>query len=168
MKAIVLIGHGGVPKDFPRDKVKRLIALESERQRLGTQMSQEERELDAEIRNWPRNKENDPYQHGMEQIADSLKKRVGETTLRVAYNEFCGPSVEDASEKLIDEGYDYLVFVSTMFTPGGVHSEFEIPEIVEDLKKKFPTINFEYKWPYNLDLVSGFLATQVDADNPQL
>ena len=160
MKAIVLIGHGGVPKDFSREKVRKLIALESERQRSGGEMTQEEKLLDEEIRNWPRSKENDPYQHGMEQIAEALQNKIGEITLRVAYNEFCGPSIEEASQKLIAEGYEHLVFVSTMFTPGGVHSEFEIPEIIDELEKQHPKIKFEYKWPYDLELISGFLAAQ--------
>ena len=163
-KAVVLIGHGGVPKDFSREKVRRLVTLETERQRLGTPMSDEEQVLDTEIRSWPRNKENDPYEFGMKEIGKALAKKLGDTKLAIAYNEFCGPSVEDASETLISEGYGTIVYVSTMFTSGGIHSEFEIPEIIEALKKKHPDTSFEYRWPYDTNMVGDFLASQAHID----
>lgn len=161
MKALVLIGHGGVPEDFSREKVRRLVTLETERQRMGTPMSDEEKTLDDEIRNWPRNELNDPFESGMKKVAMSLEQKLEGRKLVVAYNEFCGPSIEAATEKLISEGFANIEYLSTMFTPGGVHSEFEIPEIIESLKAKYPNVTFDYKWPYDLNLVSDLLSAQL-------
>lgn len=161
MKAVVLIGHGGVPKDFPSLKVGRLRTLEAQRQINNAVISDEEARLDHEIRTWPRSKENDPFHFGILSIAKHLQEKIGGTKLVIAYNEFCGPSIEEATYQLVLEGYNHVVFLTTMFTPGGVHSEFEIPVIVDSLKKQYPTVQFEYPWPFNMDQVATFLSAQL-------
>jgi sirohydrochlorin cobaltochelatase len=161
MKAVVLIGHGGVPKDFPSEKVGRLRMLEAGRQKNNTKMSDEEKKLDCEIRSWPRTPKNDPFHFGILSIAKHLQNKIGSTKLVIAYNEFCGPSIEEATEQLVRENYKHVVFLTTMFTPGGVHSEFEIPATVDTLKKQYPNVQFEYPWPFNMDRVATFLSAQL-------
>lgn len=160
-KSVVLIGHGGVPKDFPAEKVGRLRLLEAQRQRMGTMISAEEEALDHEIRTWPRTPENDPFCFGIRAIALKLEPKLVDTKLAIAYNEFCGPSIEQAVEMLVSEGFGQIKLLTTMFTPGGVHSEFEIPEIVEQLQIKHPQVCIEYPWPFNLDHVASFLSEQL-------
>lgn len=138
-KAVVLIGHGGVPKDFPPEKIG----------------------LDHEIRSWPRTPENDPFYFGMRAIAAKLALKLPDTKLVLAFNEFCAPSIEQAVEMLITEGFDEIKLLTTMFTPGGVHSEFEIPKIIKTLQKKHPQACITYPWPFNLDHVATFLSAQV-------
>ncbi len=161
MKAVILIGHGGVPKDFPSEKVSRLRVLEAQRQKNGEAITNEEQKLDHEIRSWPRTKDNDPFHFGVLSIAKHLQAKIGDTKLSVAYNEFCGPSIAEASELLVKDGYNHVVFLTTMFTPGGLHSEFEIPAIVDTLKKQYPAVQFEYPWPFNMDRVASFLSAQL-------
>jgi sirohydrochlorin cobaltochelatase len=48
-----------------------------------------------------------------------------------------------------------------MFTPGGSHSEVEIPEILEHLRPQYPGVELRYAWPFDLSLVAGTLAEQV-------
>ncbi|MBL4818364.1 MAG: CbiX/SirB N-terminal domain-containing protein [Deltaproteobacteria bacterium] len=156
--AVVLVGHGGIPKDYSPEKVSRLKMLESQRQRTATPMTEEERVLDEEIRTWPRTLKNDPFCFGTQAIAKHLQPKLADTKLVVAYNEFCGPSIEQAVSELVGQKFTHITLLSTMLTPGGVHSEFEIPEIVEDLQKKYPQIELHYPWPFNLDKVAGFLA----------
>ena len=81
--------------------------------------------------------------------------------LVVAYNEFCAPSLESAIEDLVVEGFQRLVLTTTMFTPGGSHSELEIPEIVEQARKLHPEVDIRYAWPFDLDRAAGFLAEQI-------
>ncbi len=167
-KAVVLIGHGGIPSDFPADKVGRLKALEAQRQRMGTPVTPEEHGLDHEIRTWPRTPKNDPFCFGVRAIAAKLAPQLPETKLVLAYNEFCGPSIEQAVEMLVSEGFEQIKLLTTMFTPGGVHSEFEIPKIVRQLQVKYPNASIEYPWPFNLDHVAHFLAAQIVDTIPQI
>lgn len=161
-KAVVLIGHGGIPKDFSSEKIGRLKALEAQRQRQKTPITAEEQVLDQEIRAWPRTPENDPFYFGISAIAQKLRPKLPDSRLVVACNEFCGPSIEEAVEKLALEGFEHITLLTTMFTRGGVHSEFEIPQIQQELQVKYPQIKIDYPWPFDLDRVADFLVAQVD------
>ncbi len=159
-KAVVLIGHGGVPRDFPADKVGRLRMLEAARQRAGTIMTDEEAMLDHEIRSWPRTPANDPFHFGILAIARSLEPKLKGAKLVIAYNEFCGPSIEDAVADLVEQEFQEITLLTTMFTPGGVHSEVEIPEIAHALQSQYPGVKITYPWPFDLNQVADLLAMQ--------
>jgi sirohydrochlorin cobaltochelatase len=154
--AVVLVGHGSVAADTPRPLVQRLRTLEAERRRDGTPISAEERELDAKVRRWPRTASTDPYKAGVDAIANGLRARVGRVV--VAFNEFCAPSLEEAVGALVKEGVTRITVVTTMLTPGGVHSEVEIPESLHALEKEHPGVVFRYAWPFDIEAVAGLLA----------
>ena len=161
-EAVVLIGHGGSPSDIPRGVVAELKRLEGERQaRKIAVMSPREAELDKQVRDWPRTPETDPYKYGVEAIAEKLAPKLGGRRLVTAYNEFCAPSVEDAIEGLVKEGFERILLISTMFTRGGIHAECEIPGIVLATRKKHPRVEVEYAWPFDADFIAGFLAEQL-------
>jgi sirohydrochlorin cobaltochelatase len=48
-----------------------------------------------------------------------------------------------------------------MLTPGGSHSEVEIPEILDHLRPQYPEVELRYAWPFDLKLVANTLAEQV-------
>lgn len=158
-RAILLVGHGGAPTDFPKDKLQRLKRLEAERtSRGGGAMGAEEAELDALVRGWPRTPKTEPYKFGLEALAESLARRVPDAAVATAYNEFCGPSLEDAVDALVRGGAREIRVVTTMFTRGGIHSECEIPWAVTQLRKRHPGVRLSYAWPFDLDRTADFLA----------
>jgi sirohydrochlorin cobaltochelatase len=161
-KGVVLVGHGGIPKDYPQDLITRLKRLEAQRRASGTPMSAEEAELDDKVRNWPRTPDTDPYQAGLEALAAHMKPLLNGTLFAVAYNEFCGPTLPEAVENLIRQGAQSITVVSTMFTPGGSHAEFEIPEEMDELRRHHPGITLTYAWPFNLKQVSQMLVDHID------
>jgi sirohydrochlorin cobaltochelatase len=79
----------------------------------------------------------------------------------VAYNEFCAPTLEESVEALIKQGATRITVATTMFTPGGSHSEAEIPEILDQLRPQYPTVELRYAWPFDLNLVADTLPEQV-------
>ncbi len=155
------MGHGGIPQGCPGELVTKLKRLEGQRRAAGTPMSTEEHELDTRIRQWPRTPKTDPYQAGLEAVAAQLRAKLGDVLFTVAYNEFCAPTLEESVEELIKKGATHITVATTMFTPGGSHSEIEIPEILEQLRKQYPDIALRYAWPFDLDLVAAMLATQI-------
>ncbi len=159
--AVVLIGHGGVPKDIPKGWVTELKRLEGERRAKGGEPSEAEIEADNRLRNWPRTPENDPYRMGLQSLAQCLEPMLDGQKLVVAYNEFCTPSIEQAVESLVEEGYQQVILVTTMVTPGGSHADGEIPEEVAKLKTRFPDMNIEYAWPFDLGKVAELMKHQV-------
>ncbi len=160
-KGVILVGHGGVPKDFPREDVAKLKRLEGQRRASGSPPSAEELALDQRMRTWPRTPETDPYRTGLESLAARLHPLLGGALFAIAYNEFCAPTLEEAAEGLIKEGATHIVVVSSMATPGGSHSEIEIPETIDCLRARHPGTNFRYAWPFDLDLIAGLLAEHV-------
>jgi len=156
--AVVLVGHGGVPRDYPRDRLARLKALEGRRRARGEPADAEEAALEAELRAWPRSDATDPYRAGLERLAARLQPRLGHATLRLAYNEFCAPTLEDAIADLAAAGARAIVVLPSMLTPGGIHSEREIPETIAALRLAHPDLDLRYVWPFDLDAVAGLLA----------
>ncbi len=161
-EAVILVGHGGVPSDAPGQLISELKGLEAARRARGApEMDEREAELDRTIRTWPRTKETDPYKYGLEAVLEELRPRLGERRVIEAYNEFCAPSVEDAIAGLVAEGATHITLLTTMFTRGGSHAEFEIPELVKLACKQYPGVAIEYVWPFDLTRVADFLASHV-------
>jgi sirohydrochlorin cobaltochelatase len=126
-------------------------------------MTSRERELDREVRGWPRTAQSDPYQTGRGAIGASLAKRLPGWSVALAYNEFCAPSIDDAVERLAREGHAKIVFVTTMFTRGGVHAECEIPWELQRAQKRHPGLKLSYAWPFDTEGVADLLARQAEA-----
>lgn len=160
-KAVILVGHGGLPKDCPREIVQQFKQLERERKTSGKPATAQEQDLEKRIREWPRTPENDPYKAGLEQLAERLEPLLEGAPLLLAYNEFCAPTVEDAVANLATRGVTHITVVPTMLTPGGSHSEIEIPEILDDLRARHPALEIRYAWPTDLDLMARMLANHL-------
>ncbi len=90
-----------------------------------------------------------------------LQSRLDGVLFGIAYNEFCAPTLEEAVEDLIKKGATHITVTTTMFTPGGSHSEVEIPEILDQLRPRHPDVELRYAWPFDLQLVANTLAEQL-------
>jgi sirohydrochlorin cobaltochelatase len=161
LRGVVLVGHGAIPTDYPRELVTKLKALEARRRASGTEPTAEESDLDRRIRQWPRTRQTDPYQAGFESLATQLRTLLHEEHFAIAYNEFCAPTVEDALEDMIQAGVTMITVVPSMLTPGGSHSEIEIPESLDRLRRRFPHVHIRYAWPFDLPAVASMLASQL-------
>jgi sirohydrochlorin cobaltochelatase len=161
-KGVILVGHGAAAKDCPRELVTRLKALEAQRQRTGEGPSQEEIELDTRVRRWPRTPQNDPYKAGLQALADHLRPMLNGLLLEVAYNEFCTPTLEEVVERFIEGDVRQIFVIPSMMTPGGVHSEVEIPAILKRLQVHYPAVQFRYLWPFDLASVARLLSEHLD------
>jgi len=160
-RGVILVGHGGIPKGCPQELVTKLKRLEAQRRAAKLPPSTEEIELDTQIRHWPRTAETDPYQAGLETVAARLRAQLDGELFAVAYNEFCAPTLEDSVEALIKQGATHITVTTTMFTPGGSHSEVEIPEILDHLRPQYPGVDLCYAWPFDLQLVANTLTEQI-------
>ena len=161
VRGIVLVGHGGIAKDCPSELVSKLKRLEAQRRAVGMPPSAEEQELDATIRRWPRTAATDPYQAGLEAVGAALRQLLNGALFALAYNEFCAPTVEQSVEELINQGATHITVATTMFTPGGAHSEVEIPETLSRLRQKHPEVELHYAWPFDVQLIAGTLLQQL-------
>ncbi|HEU4532571.1 MAG TPA: CbiX/SirB N-terminal domain-containing protein [Polyangiaceae bacterium] len=162
-RAVLLVGHGAPARDAPPELVRRFKALEGQRRAAKAPPSPEELEVDGKLRHWPRDAANDPYREGLLRLADRLRPLLGGDALALAFNEFCAPSIAEAFAELVAGGAREVVVVPSMLTPGGVHSELEIPEELEEMRQRYPQLAIRYAWPFDLDAVARLLAAQVSA-----
>ena len=160
-QAVILIGHGGLPTDIPKEIVEDFMKIHKQRMRTGIDITSKEIELDSTIRNWERTPESDPYKSGLEKLANHLAPQLEGFILKTAYNEFCYPSIEQAADELANENVTEVILITTMITPGGSHSEKEIPEEVDALRQKYPKMSFQYAWPYDLDVFANLLSGHI-------
>ena len=161
---VVLIGHGSPALDCPPQLIGELMSLEWRQEHAGSQGHRLEGragELDATIRNWPRREDNDPYKRGLEQLAEALRPLLPTDHLVIGYNEFCRPSLPEAVEQVIGMGAARVLVIPTMLTPGGVHSEVDIPRALDELRQAHPAVAIEYVWPFERGEVAGLLASHV-------
>jgi sirohydrochlorin cobaltochelatase len=170
-KVVVLVMHGVPPKDFPRSEAGEYFRLHGEFEEdhdgpiAGPDPRADARrryaELDRKMRQWPRTPENDPFHAGSYRMAERLRHAAGLEVI-VAFNEFCGPSIEEALDQAASNGVGKVVAITPMMTPGGGHSEVDIPDAIERARKRHPQVEFAYAWPFDEEEIAGFLAAQVN------
>lgn len=164
---VALIGHGSPATDCPPQFIGELMSLEWRQDHDDGGHSHaatgegRAAQLDAKIRDWPRRADNDPYKQGLERVAAALLPLLPTDLLAVGYNEFCRPSIPEAVESLISRGVGRVLVIPTMLTPGGVHSEVDIPRALDELRRVHPGVSIEYVWPFELGEVAGLLASHV-------
>ena len=189
--AVVLVGHGAPATDCPPQLVGELMQLEwragahasadgstTGAAREGSGVPQAPaghsgppasaserytrmRELDATIRSWPRHAGNDPYKVGLEQVAATLRPLLPVGRLVIGYGEFCQPSIEEAVAGVIRDGARRVLVIPSMLTPGGLHSEHDIPRALACLRTAHPEISIEYLWPFDLHAIATLLASPI-------
>lgn len=160
---VVLIGHGAPATDCPPALVGELMSLEWRSQKDGSASHQARAtELDAKIRDWPRHAGNDPYKAGLEQVAAHLKLCFPAPLFAIGYNEFCRPSIPEAVEQVVKEGAKRVLVIPSMLTPGGIHSEIDIPRALDEVRRRHPDVAIEYVWPFDLTQVAQLLASHIE------
>lgn len=136
----------------------RLKALEGRRQTTGEAPTPEEIDLEHRVRSWPRTPATDPYQTGFETLATSLSPLLPDVLFKLAYLEFCAPTLEETVDNVVAAGATTVVVVPSMLTPGGVHSEVDIPQILDRLREQYPAVMLHYAWPFDMTRVAHLLA----------
>jgi sirohydrochlorin cobaltochelatase len=166
MKTVVVLAmHGSPPRDFPKAQVALVVGLHMWLERAsGLVRAMIERyhtRLDARIRTWPRTEGNDPFHAASQKLAARLSQETGCEVI-VGYNEFCAPSLDEALDQAVAQGAERVIIVTPMMTPGGEHAEEDIPAAIKRAEERHPAIVFAYAWPFKVDNVAEFLATQLE------
>ena len=162
--AVVLVMHGAPANDFPQEELAELMGLHAALEKAtGDRRHALERrhsELEAKLRNWPRDERNDPFWAGSHALTKALREATGQEVI-VGFNEFCAPSRDQALDQAASRDIDEIVVITPMMTRGGEHSEADIPQAIERAVRRHPEISFRYAWPFNPGEVARFLAAQL-------
>ena len=156
--------HGMPPNDFSEEEILELVKLHRIVEKLGGRAPPEIRrryhELDSKIRDWDRNPENDPFWAASNTLAKELESSTGFEVV-VGYNEFCGPSLDKALDAAAGKSATKVIVITPMMTPGGEHSEDDIPAAISSAKERFEEVEFIYAWPFPVEDVVSFLTHQI-------
>lgn len=160
---VVLAMHGVPPSDFPRRELGEFFALHARFEHAaatGDPAWPRYVELEKKVRDWPRTPGNDPYHTASFELARALSAAVGMDVV-VGFNEFCSPGLDAAIDSAAGSGAKRVIVITPMMTPGGEHSEKDIPAAIERARKRHPDLKLEYAWPFAVEDVAAFLADHV-------
>ncbi len=164
MAVVVLAMHGAPPLDFPKPELVEFMSLKA---RLEHSSADEERairlryqELEAKMRHWPRTVQNDPFYSGSQDLARHLRRETGLEVV-VGFNEFCGPTLDEAFDQAAGRGAEKIIVLTPMMTRGGAHSAVDIPAAIRAAQQRHPQKKFIYAWPFASEDIAAFLASQV-------
>jgi sirohydrochlorin cobaltochelatase len=134
VKTVVLLAmHGVPPRDFPPAEMTEFFGLHARFEAGGHGMApallQRYRDLEARLRTWPRTSANDPFHAASIELAARLGREMGLETI-VGFNEFCGPSLDEAFAEVAAHGAGRVIVVTPMLTQGGEHAERMIATIL--------------------------------------
>ncbi len=159
---MVLVGHGGVPKDLPRAWVREMkLCMRRAAEEGDATLRERALELERRIRTFPRTDETDPYGAGIRRLAAHLASKLDGWPVIVAYNEFCVPTIEEAIAEAVGQGAERIDVLTTMITPGGSHSEVDIPEALARARARHVGVTISFVWPLDLDAVAAMYAAQL-------
>ncbi len=158
--AILLAMHGAPPRDFPHHETAELFGLHARMHAVkGPErdgLARRHDEIEARMRSWPRTAENDPFWAASLELGELLERETGLRVV-VGFNEFCGPSIEEAVDLLVRGGARRIVVTTPMMTRGGEHSEVDIPAAIHRAREAHPGVEMEYAWPFEPADVAAFL-----------
>ena len=166
---VVLAMHGEPPNDFPKDEFARFFALHARLHYAeggDADLHRRYADLDAKMRGWPRTAENDPFHAASQQMAKQLRESTGLEVV-VGFNEFCGPTVEQAIEDAVARKAENIVVVTPMMTQGGTHAEIQIPATVKQARERHPGVSIRYAWPFDPSEVAQFLAKRIRQESQE-
>ena len=162
VRGVILVGHGGIPKGCPQELVTKLKRLEAQR-RAAKHASLAGRNR-AGYQNPPVAEDarrRTPINRDLKRWLLSCEPTWGRCSLPWPTTSSVRPTLEESVEELIKKGATHITVTTTMFTPGGSHSEIEIPEILDHLRPQHPGVELRYAWPFDLNLVADTLAEQI-------
>src|SRR5579875_1335490 len=109
-KAILLVGKGNPPKDYPKEKFLEYIKLKFNLEKIDEASRKRFEELDQEIKKWPRNANNDPSYFNIVNLCEELRYALGFVT-DFAFENYCSPTLSEAIYDLISRGFYSIIVV---------------------------------------------------------
>jgi len=83
-------------------------------------------------------------------MVSSLQSDLGADRIRLAFMEFCGPTLMDVAAEAVSKGTARLRLLP-LFLAGGAHVANDIPRIVHDVREAHPALEVEVLAPVGED-----------------
>lgn len=140
--SILIVGEGGIPKDFPRNDLYAYLILKSKIE-CGINLTEEESEifenLNNKLKKWNRNFRNDEYFHSLFDLQKLIFNKT-RTLTEIAFLEYCEPDLYEAIETLHKRGVKKIVLISPLLVLSK-EKEDKIIDILNFFKLKYENLN---------------------------
>ena len=83
---------------------------------------------------------------------DHVRQNAGYEIVSGAHMELAAPCIEESVDVMADNGINEIIMIP-YFLYSGIHIKHDIPEIIEELKQKYPQINFKFGNPIGFEPV---------------
>jgi sirohydrochlorin cobaltochelatase len=161
---VILAMHGAPPLEFPKEEIMELMGLHFRLHNSGGEekaaLQSRHDALEEKMRRWPRTPENDPFYAASLRMGENLSRELGARVF-VGFNEFCAPTIMEAVSSAAALSPEKIIVVTPMMTPGGEHSQRDIPAAIDRARQRFPEIDIRYAWPFPPGDIALFLAAQI-------
>ncbi|MGQ9720946.1 MAG: sirohydrochlorin chelatase [Candidatus Jordarchaeum sp.] len=140
---VVIAAHGDVPLDYDLEQAEQIMEKISDM-----------------VKKLPRNigEINDPHKLESGKLAEKVKAKTG-LEVEVGYSEFCSPSIPETINQLASKGFEKIIVVP-LFLTHCRHTERDIPEILEKVKKQVTNVEILYIEPI-LEGIADILAEKI-------
>jgi sirohydrochlorin ferrochelatase len=85
-----------------------------------------------------------------EQIIDEVRKKSGFTLVRGAHMELAQPDIPSCISEIAEAGIVHITVVPYFLFMGN-HIKYDIPEILNEQKKRYPDIHIHFARPFGFD-----------------
>lgn len=162
---IVMAMHGGPAHDFPPEEMAELFSFDCLKNGLADDaldsLERRHQALEEKMKRWPRNADNDAYFTGSQTLAEALSRATGLAVI-ACFNDYCAPDVPSGIDSAVALGATRVIVVTPMMTPGGGHSEQDIPSSIKAAQGSYPQIPIVYAWPFDVEPIAAFLAGHME------
>jgi len=155
--SIIIIGEGGIPKDFPKNDLLKFLNIKSKIE-CGINLLEEENiifeKLSSKIKKWKRNFRNDEYYHSLVDLQNLIfiKSKI---KTEIAFLDYCEPDLYNAIKNLIESGYIKIILISPTLILSK-ENEFKISDIVNFIELKYKDLEIVNLCNLDYDIISNF------------
>ncbi len=161
--SILLIGEGGIPKDFPKNELSKFLNLKSKIE-SNLELSDEENiifeNLNNKIKKWKRNVRNDEYYHSIIDLKNLIYIKSKIKTY-VAFLDYCEPDIYQAIENLIATGYKKIILITPDFILSK-EKESKIDDILNFINIKYRGFKIINLCKLDYNIISDFFVNLVN------
>lgn len=101
-------------------------------------------------------------QDTFEEMVKKVREKVSYKIVEGAHMEICEPNIPTVVEKMVEKGTKEILIVP-YFLYSGIHIKEDIPEIIEDLEKKYRDVIFKLGEPIGTEpLLADIIAKRAE------
>ena len=152
-EGIIIIQHGDFPHDF-MDEHREMFDFVGE---MINQVSHKTREIEREP--------DDCYLADTRRIMGCFKRIGGYQHVELSYMEFVKPTIEEAVQKLEEQGVKRILFLNVLgIMMRSSHSLIDIPSILREIREGHPDLEMTYAPPgVDFDAIADVLIKRMDS-----